>query len=150
MQDEYFMRHALECAQQANSAGEVPVGAVIVQHNVIIAKGWNQPIALHDPTAHAEIVTLRSAAMALKNYRIPGVTLYVTLEPCLMCIGAMIQARIERLVFGAFDPKVGAVSNPLALLPSSHFNHCIQHTGGILQAECGALLTQFFKTRRSQ
>ena len=142
------MQCALECAHEASRQGEVPVGAVIVRDDAIIAKGWNQPIASKDPTAHAEIVALRLAAFALENYRLTGLTLYVTLEPCVMCVGAMMHARIGRLVFGALDPKAGAVTSQLSLITSSHFNHRMDYTGGVLHQACGSVLTDFFKARR--
>src|SRR3990167_3892678 len=146
--DEPFMQHALMLAKKAEFEGVVPVGAVIVKNNTIIAEGWNQPIQLNDPTSHAEIICLRNAAKKLNNYRLSNTTLYVTLEPCVMCVGAMIHARIERLVFGAFDPKAGAIKSVFQLLDDQRFNHIIKWTGNILSAECAVVLKAFFKSRR--
>ncbi len=142
------MRHAIALAQQAAAAGEVPVGAVVVRDNRSIGEGWNRPIATIDPSAHAEIVALRAAAAQSENYRLPGATLYVTLEPCVMCAGAIVQARIERLVYGAYDPERGAVS-VFDILGSPHLNHRVEMTGGILEADCARLLTDFFRSRRA-
>jgi tRNA(adenine34) deaminase len=136
MTDEAFMRRALELAQRAQEEGEVPVGAVVVLEGKILGEGWNRPIAASDPTAHAEIQAMRAAASALSNYRLTGATLYVTLEPCDMCIGAMFHARIARVVFGATDPKKLVLKNQVAL------------EGGVLATECGALLSRFFAARR--
>jgi tRNA(adenine34) deaminase len=148
MTDEQWLQHALTLAHRAESEGEVPVGAVLVQNNEIIAEGWNCPISTQDPTAHAEIVALRLAAAQLKNYRLPNTALYVTLEPCVMCAGAMVSARIERLVFGAFDPRAGAAGSVFNIFQPSLLNHTIQYQGGILAEECGAILRDFFKSRR--
>lgn len=147
-EDLLFMRHALELAQKAKDKGEVPVGAVAVLDNEIIGEGFNCPINTCDPTAHAEIIALREAARKLNNYRLPGVTLYVTLEPCLMCVGAMLHARIKRLVFGALDPKTGAVTSTFKILEEKKLNHKIQHQSGVLAPECGKILADFFKSRR--
>ncbi|TMH99686.1 MAG: tRNA-specific adenosine deaminase [Betaproteobacteria bacterium] len=136
MTDEAFMRRALELAQRAQAEGEVPVGAVVVLEEKILGEGWNRPIAACDPSAHAEIQAMRAASSALSNYRLTGATLYVTLEPCDMCIGAMFHARIARVVFGATDPKKLVLKNQLAL------------EGGVLAEECGALLSRFFAARR--
>ncbi len=136
MDDERFMQRALELARNAEREGEVPVGAVVVLDGGIAGEGWNRPIGAADPTAHAEIQALRSAASAARNYRLTGATLYVTLEPCEMCIGAMFHARIERCVFGATDPKKLVLRNKVAL------------SGGVLAAECGGILTKFFAARR--
>ena len=136
MNDEDFMRRALELAQRAQAEGEVPIGSVVVLDGRIVGEGWNRPIASSDPTAHAEIQAMRAAAQAQKNYRLPGATLYVTLEPCDMCLGAMFHARIARAVFGATDPKK-KVLKPRTVLE-----------GGLLAQECGALLSGFFATRR--
>jgi tRNA(adenine34) deaminase len=136
--DIYWMRQALQLAEFASSKDEVPIGAVLVLDNQIIGEGWNQPIATNDPTAHAEIIALRQGAQHINNYRLINTTLYVTLEPCTMCIGAMIHARIKRLVFGAYDYKN----------KGNDGNHQINYTGGILQQECSDLLTEFFKKRR--
>ena len=136
MRDEQFMRRALELARQAQAQGEVPVGAVVVLDGKVVGEGWNQPISCADPTAHAEIQALRAAAAAMKNYRIPGATLYVTLEPCEMCLGAMFHARIARMVFGATDPKKKILKPQIAV------------EGGLMAEECGALLSGFFAARR--
>ncbi len=146
--DQAYMRRALELARHAEAAGEVPVGALVVLENEIIGEGWNQPIVSHDPTAHAEIVALRAASQHAKNYRLPGAVLYVTLEPCAMCAGAMVHARIARVVYGATDPKTGAAGSVFNLLDSSALNHRPQLTSGVLAEECGAMLKEFFQTRR--
>jgi tRNA(adenine34) deaminase len=146
--DIFWMRHALELARQAGRADEVPVGAVIVLNQQIIGRGWNHPIALCDPTAHAEILALREAGTHLNNYRLLNTTLYVTLEPCSMCVGAMIHARIQRLVFGAFDPKTGAAGSVFNLLQDSHHNHRVSCEAGILAEESSELLREFFRKRR--
>ncbi|MGH8504883.1 MAG: tRNA adenosine(34) deaminase TadA [Stenotrophobium sp.] len=146
--DELFMRHALTLAQRAQDEGEVPVGAVLVQDDRVIAEAWNRPITTHDPSAHAEMLALRSAAQTLGNYRLPGTTLYVTLEPCIMCAGAIMHARVARLVFGAADPKAGAVSSLYDVISQPRLNHRVQWTGGVLEAECGAILRDFFRLRR--
>lgn len=143
------MRHALGLAQRASDQGEVPVGAVIVQNNQLVAEGWNQPINQSDPSAHAEINVLRAAGQRLKNYRLTDCTLYVTLEPCIMCAGAIVQARIPRLVFGAWDPKAGAVVSVYDVLSVPRLNHSLECVGGVLAEECGALLKDFFRARRS-
>lgn len=148
MSDEQFMQHALMLAKKAALENEVPVGAVIVKDGVIIAEGWNQPIQSNDPTSHAEILCLRRAAEKLNNYRLNNTTLYVTLEPCVMCVGAMIHARIERLIFGAFDLKAGAVNSVFQLLDDPHLNHAVKWTGGVLSLECSTILKTFFKSRR--
>ncbi|WP_259772350.1 tRNA adenosine(34) deaminase TadA [Pseudoduganella armeniaca] len=147
--EEAFMRAALAEAQKAWDLGEVPVGAVVVKDGVVIATGFNQPIAGHDPTAHAEIVALRAAAKALGNYRLPGCELYVTLEPCVMCSGAMMHARLARVVYGAGDPKTGAAGSVVNLYESAQLNHHTQAVGGVLAAECGDLLKSFFAARRA-
>ncbi|MEW6329912.1 MAG: tRNA adenosine(34) deaminase TadA [Pseudomonadota bacterium] len=146
--DERFMRRALELARHAEQAGEVPVGAVVVLNGEVIGEGWNQPIVSRDPTAHAEIVALRAAAAHLKNYRLTDTTLYVTLEPCAMCAGAIVHARVARVVYGAADPKAGAAGSVFNLLDSSALNHRAQITRGILAEECGAVLRKFFEARR--
>jgi len=148
MTDEYWMQRALTVADRAVAAGEVPVGAVLVDGDDRVAEGWNQPIGLHDPSAHAEIMALRAAGLATQNYRLPGTTLYVTLEPCLMCVGAMVHARVQRLVFGARDPKSGAVCSCMQGLDSAGLNHRVAVTGGVLANECGERLKQFFRERR--
>ncbi|MDD5581124.1 MAG: tRNA adenosine(34) deaminase TadA [Methylobacter sp.] len=146
--DEAWMRHAIRLAQRAEQQGEVPVGAIVVKDNECIAEGWNTSIANHDPTAHAEIVTLRMAGLTVKNYRLCDATLYVTLEPCVMCMGAISHARIKRLVFGAFDPKRGAVYNALNLTDASFLNHKPDWEGGVLEQECSEMLREFFRARR--
>ncbi|MES2346401.1 MAG: tRNA adenosine(34) deaminase TadA [Pseudomonadota bacterium] len=144
-----FMRLALEQAQHARDLGEVPVGAVVVKDGVVIARGYNQPIGRHDPTAHAEIVALRAAAEALGNYRLPGCELYVTLEPCVMCSGAMMHARLARVVYGATDPKTGACGSVLNLFEQEQLNHHTDVAGGIMAEECGDMLKSFFAARRA-
>ncbi|HEY8158665.1 MAG TPA: tRNA adenosine(34) deaminase TadA [Methylobacter sp.] len=146
--DEAWMRYAIRLAQRAEQQGEVPVGAIVVKDNQCIAEGWNIPIISHDPTAHAEMVALRGAGVHVANYRLTDATLYVTLEPCVMCIGAMSHARIKRLVFGAYDSKRGAVCNALSLTDASFLNHRISWDGGVLEEECSELLRAFFKARR--
>lgn len=148
--DEYWMHHALSLAQHAEQEGEVPVGAVLVLNNEIIAEGWNQPISSHDPTAHAEIMALRKGAEYLSNYRLLNTTLYVTLEPCIMCAGAMVHARVNRLVFGAFDPKAGAVQSAFTILDFNKLNHRVEYLGGIHHEACGKILQDFFKARRNK
>ena len=144
------MRRALELAQSAEGAGEVPVGAVLVASDgQIIGEGWNRPIGAHDPTAHAEIVALRAAANAAGNYRLPGTTLYVTLEPCPMCAGAIVHARVERVVFATSDPRSGAAGSVFDLLPSDErFNHYTRCEGGVLAEESADMLRRFFRARR--
>jgi len=149
-QDHAFMREALSSAQAAAAAGEVPVGAVLVSHGAVVATGANQPIAAHDPTAHAEIQALRAGAAALGNYRLPGTTLYVTLEPCLMCAGAIVHARVQRLVYGCADPRVGAAGSAFSVLDSAALNHRVEVVGGLLERECGELLRAFFRARRQR
>lgn len=147
--DVLMMQLALELARTAGSCDEVPVGAVVVDPaGQVIGRGHNQPIGRHDPTAHAEIVALREAAQALGNYRLPGCTLYVTLEPCVMCVGAMLHARIARVVFGARDPKTGACGSVVDLFAESRLNHHAEVVGGVLAEECGGLLSSFFAARR--
>ncbi|BAO45068.1 tRNA adenosine(34) deaminase TadA [Thiolapillus brandeum] len=144
-----FMQHALELAQRAEAQGEVPVGAVVVLDNEIIGEGWNQPIGRHDPSAHAEIMALRDAGERMKNYRLPETTLYVTLEPCPMCAGAIVHARVGKVIFGASDPRTGAAGSVFDLLPSDRrFNHLTEAEGGLLAEESAALLRQFFRARR--
>ena len=149
-EDEAWMQYALRLAQRAEDNGEVPVGALIVKDGECIAEGWNNAIATHDPTAHAEIVALRKAGLVLTNYRITQVTLYVTLEPCVMCMGALSNARIERLVFGAFDRKRGCVCNALNLADANFLNHRISWQGGVLEPACSALLKDFFQAKRNR
>lgn len=147
--DEFWMQRALELAHQAEVAGEVPVGAVLVREEQVLGEGWNQPIGRHDPSAHAEIMALRAAAQSAGNYRLPGTTLYVTLEPCVMCAGAIIHARVRRVVFGAFDPKTGAAGSVFDVLASDKHNHRVEICSGVLADECGALLSEFFRARRA-
>ncbi|MDD5037567.1 MAG: tRNA adenosine(34) deaminase TadA [Methylococcaceae bacterium] len=146
--DETWMRRALELASHAEGLGEVPVGAVLVKEGVCIAEGWNCPISTHDPTAHAEVIALRAAGLALGNYRLVGATLYVTLEPCAMCMTAIVHARIKRLVFGAQDPKRGAVCSALQLAEAEFLNHRVEWIGGVLEEDCSALLREFFRKKR--
>lgn len=148
MTDEEWMRQALIQAAQAEAAGEVPVGAVIVKNGELIAQGWNRPIGSNDPSGHAEIIALRAAAARLVNYRLPDCTLYVTLEPCAMCAGAIIQARIERVVFGAADPKSGAAGSVFDILGTHRLNHTVAVVGGVLAEDCGKLLSDFFGAKR--
>ena len=148
--DELWMQIALEEANLAVSKNEIPVGAVLVQNDILIAQTHNQPISNHDPTAHAEIQLLRKAGKQQENYRLVGSTVYVTLEPCTMCFGAMIHARIERIVFGASDPKTGVCGSCIDLNKESFFNHKISIKGGVLEKECSKLLRLFFKLRRSK
>jgi len=150
MTDHDYMRLALAQVQEARAAGEVPVGAVVVKDGEVIATGFNQPISRHDPTHHAEIAALRAAAMAIGNYRLPGCTLYVTLEPCVMCAGAMMHARIARVVFGARDPKTGACGSVLDLFANTQLNHHAEVVGGVLADDCGTMLSDFFAERRQQ
>ena len=148
MSDLHFMAEALALADEAARAGEVPVGAVVVKDGAIIGRGFNRPITTSDPTAHAEIVALREAAAALGNYRLAGCDLYVTLEPCVMCVGAMVHARIARIVYGASDPKTGACGSIVDLPGLAAFNHHGQFEGGVLAEECGGALKRFFAERR--
>lgn len=143
-----FMARALELAEGAARTGEVPVGAVLVRNGEIIAEGANAPIATHDPTAHAEIVALRAGGAALGSYRLGGTTLYVTLEPCVMCASAMVHARVDRVVFGAFDPKAGAAGSIVDVFALPQLNHRVDAFGGVREEECGALLSRFFSARR--
>lgn len=148
--DLYWMRRALELAARAEDEGEVPVGAVLVIDGAAAGEGWNRNIGDHDPTAHAEIVAIREAGLLRGNHRLPGSTLYVTLEPCPMCVGAMIHARIERLVFGATDPKTGALGGAFDLQEAHSHNHLMQVEGGVLSEEAGEMLRSFFRQRRKQ
>ena len=142
------MRLALEQAGQAAAAGEVPVGAIVAVNGEVVGAGFNQPIATHDPTAHAEVIALRAAAAALGNYRLTGATLYVTVEPCLMCVGAMVHARIGLLVYGAPEPKAGAIQSMTRAHELAGLNHRFEAIGGVLENESRALLQQFFQSRR--
>jgi tRNA(adenine34) deaminase len=146
--DHQFMQQAIEQAQLAALEGEVPVGAVLVRDGRVISKAFNQPITHHDPSAHAEMLALRAAARAEENYRLPGSTLYVTLEPCTMCAGAMLHARVDRVVYGAPDPKTGAAGSVLDVFSSKQINHQTTVEGGVMGEECGQLLRSFFKERR--
>jgi tRNA(adenine34) deaminase len=146
--DHQFMQQALEQAKLAALAGEVPVGAVLVQDGQIISRGFNRPISNSDPSAHAEMTALRGAAQDESNYRLPGTTLYVTLEPCIMCAGAILHARVERVVFGATDPKTGAAGSVLNVFSEKQLNHQTVVEGGIMELECGQVLRDFFKERR--
>ncbi|KOC88247.1 tRNA adenosine(34) deaminase TadA [Winslowiella iniecta] len=148
--DEFWMRHALTLAQRAWDEGEVPVGAVLVQGNRVIGEGWNRPIGHHDPTAHAEIMALRQGGKVLENYRLIDTTLYVTLEPCVMCAGAIVHSRIGRLVFGARDEKTGAAGSLLDVLGHPGMNHQVKMTEGILAQQCAGMLSDFFRMRREQ
>jgi tRNA(adenine34) deaminase len=148
--DESRMRAALALAALAGDAGEVPVGAVVVRNGEIVGRGRNAPIGSNDPTAHAEIAALRDAAQRLGNYRLPGCDLYVTIEPCAMCAGAILHARISRVVFGARDPKTGAAGSVVDLFAEARLNHHATVTGGVLADECGALISSFFARRRAE
>ncbi len=146
--DRQFMQQAIEQAKLAAAAGEVPVGAVLVRDGQVISTGFNQPIGNSDPSAHAEMNAIRSAAQSASNYRLPGSTLYVTLEPCAMCAGAILHARVDRVVFGAVDPKTGAAGSVLDVFSEKRINHHTQVEGGVMGQECGQLLRDFFKERR--
>ncbi|ATA20989.1 tRNA(adenine34) deaminase [Gibbsiella quercinecans] len=148
--DEYWMRQALQLALRAQEEGEVPVGALLVLDNQVIGEGWNRPIGRHDPTAHAEIMALRQGGAVLQNYRLLNATLYVTLEPCVMCAGAMIHSRIGRLVYGAADMKTGAAGSLLDILRHPGMNHQLAITAGVLADDCAGMLSAFFRQRREQ
>lgn len=148
--NESFMREALELARQAAACEEVPVGAVLVRGGEILGRGFNQPIGRHDPSAHAEIMALRDAASRVGNYRLPGTSLFVTLEPCAMCVGAILHARVEKLFFGAADPKTGAAGSVVDLFAELRLNHHASVSGGLLAADCSALLSAFFAARRTR
>lgn len=148
MSDELFMREALDLARQAQRSGEVPVGAVVVRDGIIIGRGYNQPLSANDPTAHAEIDAIRAAAQHLGNYRLSGCSLYVTLEPCAMCSGAIMHSRISRVVFGAYDPKTGACGSVVDLFSDAKLNFHAEITGGLLSSEAAHLLQSFFAARR--
>jgi len=150
MNDEYWMKRALELANRAEQAGEVPVGAVIVLNDELIAEGWNRPIGSSDPTAHAEIVALRAAGRKLDNYRLLDTELYVTLEPCPMCVGAMLHARVKRVIYAATDPKTGALGGTYDLLNSVGHNHAFEVTGGVLAEESRVMLQVFFRQKRNE
>ncbi|WP_049781057.1 tRNA adenosine(34) deaminase TadA [Hahella chejuensis] len=149
-EDEYWMRRALGLAAQALAYDEVPVGAILVRDGQVLGEGWNQPIRSHDPTAHAEISAIRKASAVAGNYRLPGSTLYVTLEPCVMCLGALVHARVSRLVFGAYEHKAGAVCSSSRLLDEHNFNWKLEWSGGVLEQPCSQLLSGFFQRRRSE
>jgi len=149
-QDERFMREALALAAQGAALGEVPVGAVLVHEGQIVGRGFNCPISQHDPSAHAEMVAVRDAAQALQNYRLPGVTLYVTLEPCSMCAGLIVHSRIQRVVYGATEPKAGVVVSRGQFFEQAFLNHRVLVEGGVLAEECGAVLSEFFRQRRQK
>ncbi len=145
---DHWMQHAIQLAQKAADEDEVPVGAIIVKGNQLIAEGWNRPIQSHDPSAHAELIAIRSAGQVLSNYRLIDTTMYVTLEPCSMCVGAMIHARVKRLVFGASDLKTGATGSAINLIHDSAHNHKIDVLGGVMAVECREILQAFFKLKR--
>jgi len=147
--DELFMRRALELARIAEQHAEVPVGAVIVSEGKIIGEGWNQVISLADPSAHAEVLALRAAAVSMQNYRLPGCELYVTIEPCTMCFGALIHSRIARVIYGAHEPRAGMLDSNTQLSGANFFNHSLQWQGGILGEECSQLISEFFRKKRS-
>ena len=146
--DRHFMRRAIELAREAEAAGEVPVGALVVRDDEVLAEGFNRPISTHDPTAHAEMVALRAAAARIDNYRLTGTTLYVTLEPCAMCAGAMVHARVSRLVYAATDPRAGAAGSVFNVVQNPALNHRLEVVPGVLADECGSLLRDFFVARR--
>jgi tRNA(adenine34) deaminase len=146
--DDVYMRAALELASEARRRGEVPVGAVVVAGGVVIGEGCNQPIGARDPTAHAEIVAIRDAAKRLGNYRLSGADLYVTIEPCQMCVGAMVHARIARVIYGATEPKAGAIESAMRAHEHPALNHRLEAVGGVLEEECRAVMQEFFKERR--
>tara|TARA_Y100000590_G_scaffold425044_1_gene532612 strand:- start:770 stop:1231 length:462 start_codon:yes stop_codon:yes gene_type:complete len=146
--DEEWMQQAFQLAKKSEGRGEVPVGAIIVYQNEIIGKGWNQPILLHDPTAHAEIIALREAGRKMHNYRLLESTMYVTLEPCAMCAGAIVQARISRLVYAVEDKKTGACGSVFNIVQTEELNHSVEITKGILERECQTLIKNFFKEKR--
>ena len=148
--DAKWMQRAFELAQKAKTHNEVPVGAVIVYEDKIIGEGWNQPITSNDPSAHAEIVALRQAGQTLNNYRLPGVVMYVTLEPCAMCAGAMVHARISKLIYAVDDPRTGACGSVFNLLQSDELNHKVEIEKGVMEDECRALIQDFFKAKRSK
>ena len=147
--DEQFMRAALELAAEARRRGEVPVGAVVVLDGAIVGRGFNQPIAAHDPTAHAEIVAMRDAAQRLGNYRLPGAELYVTIEPCQMCVGAMVHARIARVIYAAPEPRAGAIESAMRAHEHPSLNHRMQALGGVLAEDSRLLMQEFFRERRT-
>lgn len=147
-EDEHYMQRAIELARIAAKNQEVPVGALLVLDHKVIGEGFNHPIQAHDPSAHAEIIALRQGAIQLQNYRIIHSTLYVTLEPCLMCVGAIVHARVRRVVYGASDPKTGAVNSVFKLGETQSLNHQVEYLGGLFAEECGEILRRFFRERR--
>ena len=147
-QDEHWMKEALALARLGAAVGEVPVGAIVVHEGIIIGRGYNSPIGRNDPCAHAEILALRDAASKVENYRLVDCDLYVTLEPCGMCAGALVHSRIRRLVYGAFEPKAGVIASRDQILEKDYLNHCIEVTGGVLADECSTMLSEFFRNRR--
>ncbi|EIK52696.1 cytidine/deoxycytidylate deaminase [Stutzerimonas stutzeri TS44] len=149
-QDEHFMREALALAEQGAALGEVPVGAVLVQDGQIVGRGFNCPISRHDPSAHAEMVAIRDAAQTVANYRLPGSTLYVTLEPCSMCAGLIVHSRVQRVVYGATEPKAGVVVSRGQFFAQEFLNHRVLVEGGVLAQECGEVLREFFRLRRQK
>lgn len=148
--DKGFMQRALALAEEGAALGEVPVGAVLVRGDTVLGEGFNRPIKSHDPSAHAEIVALRNAAAAMQNYRLPETTLYVTLEPCTMCVGALIHARVSRLIYAADEPRAGAVRSQLALADAHHYNHRLQVQSGLMATESAQMLRAFFASRRKK
>lgn len=146
--DQFWMRRALEAAAAAERQGEVPVGAVVVLNRQIVGIGFNRPISLHDPTAHAEIVAIREAALKLRNYRLTGATLYVTVEPCAMCAGSLVNARISRLVYGTADQRAGGIESVFRIVENRSLNHRVEVTSGVLAAECREIMQNFFRKRR--
>lgn len=148
--DLVFMREAIRLAHQAAAIGEVPVGALLVKNDQVVGRGFNQPVSSHDPTAHAEIRALREAGRLLSNYRLPGTTLYVTIEPCTMCLGALVHARVARIVYGAPEPRYGALVSGQRLLDKANFNHVPEVRGGVLETECANLMKAFFAAKRGQ
>jgi len=148
MNDAHWMQRALELARKAEQAGEVPVGAVLVKDDQLIAEGWNQPITSHDATSHAEIMAMREAGIKLNNYRLIGTVMYVTLEPCSMCVGAMIHARVAKVVYGASELRTGALGGAFNLLEANQHNHIFDVTSGVMAEECRELLQNFFQSRR--
>lgn len=149
-QDEIFMRRALLLASQGEALGEVPVGAVVVANGEVVGEGFNAPISRHDPTAHAEVMALRAAAARLANYRLDGATLYVTLEPCTMCVGALVHARVARVVFAAAEPKAGSLASARRQLENGYYNHVFAWQGGLLADAAGEMLSTFFRRRRAE
>jgi len=146
--DDKWMQRALELARRAEEEGEVPVGALVVLDNEVVGEGWNRPIQSKDPSSHAEINAMRAAGLRLDNYRLPGTELYVSLEPCVMCAGAMVQARVARVIYGVSDPRVGAAGSVSDILRTDGLNHRVEVTGGIMEEDCGNILKQVFAKRR--